>query len=336
VHIEADTLDDLLRKVFQRLLRSKNRPSPTKGANREEIGALLTIRKPRARFSRTERRATLFSCLGETLWYFSGSDRLDVIEYYIRGYRGFSSLSEGAAAAPGAYGPRLFGASRGKDQVAKIIQMLKDPNKHDTRQAVIQIFDKRDIGKLDVPCTCNIQFFARGKLLHCYVSMRSNDAYLGLPHDVFAFTMLQELIARSIDHEIGEYHHAVGSLHLYDANEGAARDFLSEGWQSTTGAEMPPMPRGDPFRSLSWLLAAEAKLRNGDRAILPPEGTDPYWIDLARLLLIKALYDAEDRRGIVRESRLFESKVYENFVRGKVRHLAEEEKAQLSLPNLRN
>jgi hypothetical protein len=103
MHIEADTLDDLLRTVFQRLLRSKNRPSPTKGANREEIGALLTIRKPRARFSLTERRATLFSCLGETLWYLSGSDRLDIIEYYIKGYRGFSKLPLDATSAPGAY-----------------------------------------------------------------------------------------------------------------------------------------------------------------------------------------------------------------------------------------
>jgi thymidylate synthase len=232
------TLDDLLRTVFRRLLRSKNRPSPTKGANREEIGTLLTIRKPRARFSRTEQRATLFSCLGETLWYLSGSDRLDVIEYYIRGYRGFSKLPEEVTSAPGAYGPRLFGSDGRENQVAKVIQMLGEPLKHDTRQAVIQIFDSHDIGKLDVPCTCNIQFFARGRLLHCYVSMRSNDAYLGLPHDVFAFTMLQELIARCIGHEVGEYHQAVGSLHLYDTNEGAAREFLSEG--------CPPSPASPP------------------------------------------------------------------------------------------
>src|SRR5271154_2422779 len=111
MRVEADTLDDLLRAVFQRLLRSRNRPSPTKGANREEIGALLTIRKPRARFSRTEQRATLFTCLGETLWYFAGSDRLDVIEYYIRGYRDFSKLPEEMTFAPGAYGPKLFGSA---------------------------------------------------------------------------------------------------------------------------------------------------------------------------------------------------------------------------------
>lgn len=177
----------------------------------------------------------MFSCLGETLWYLSGSDQLDIIEYYIKGYRRFSNLPAEATSAPGAYGPRLFGSDSREDQVAKIIEMLSGPQKHDTRQAVIQIFERHDIGGLDIPCTCNIQFFARGKLLHCYVSMRSNDAYLGLPHDVFAFTMLQELIARQLGHEVGEYHHAVGSLHLYDTNEAAAREFLSEGWQDAHG-----------------------------------------------------------------------------------------------------
>ena len=336
MHIEADTLDDLLRATFQRLLRSRNRPSPTKGANREEIATLLTIRKPRARFSRTEQRATLFTCLGETLWYFSGSDRLAVIEYYIGAYREFSKLPSEATYAPGAYGPRLFGSLTRDNQIAKIIRLLSEPGKHDTRQAVIQIFEGQDIGQLDVPCTCNIQFFARGKLLHCYVSMRSNDAYLGLPHDVFAFTMLQELVARSIGHEVGEYHHAAGSLHLYDSNEDAARRYLSEGWQSTTGAEMPPMPLGDPFPSLAWLLDTESKIRAGTREISQPADMNSYWIDLARLLLIKALYDEGDLRGIVRESRLLVAKVYENFVRGKVRHLALKEEFQLSLLDQRS
>ena len=104
MYLEADTLDDLLRKVFTRLLRSKNRPSPSKGANREQIGSLLTIRHPRARFSRTEQRATLLSCLGETLWYLSGSSSLDVIEYYIPHYRKFSKLLDDAVVAEGAYG----------------------------------------------------------------------------------------------------------------------------------------------------------------------------------------------------------------------------------------
>jgi thymidylate synthase len=91
------------------------------------------------------------------------------------------------------------------------------------------------------------------------------------------------------------------------------------------------MPHGNPFPSLSWLLDTEAKIRNGIRELSPPVAMNSYWVDLARLLLIKALYDEGDRRRIVRESRLFESKAYENFVRGKVRRLVDEEADQLSL-----
>ena len=121
--------------------------------------------------------------------------------------------------------------------------MLK--RKTDTRQAVVQIFDVNDLVQpsTNVQCTCTLEFLARGRKLHMFVNMRSNDAYRGLPHDIFAFTIIQELVARSIDHEVGAYHHAVGSLHLYDDTEGDARRFLSEGWQEELA--MPPMPRGD-------------------------------------------------------------------------------------------
>ena len=45
--------------------------------------------------------------------------------------------------------------------------------------------------------------------------MRSNDAYWGLPHDVFAFTMLQEILARSLTLELGTYKHAVVLLAVH-------------------------------------------------------------------------------------------------------------------------
>ena len=316
MQIHADTLDDLLKKLFQKLLKTNNRTNPTKGGNREEIATLLTIKDPRARFSRTERRSTLISCLGETLWYFSGSDRLDFIEYYIPKYRTFSNIPEEATIAEGAYGPRLFGANGSINQVDRIIRMLMQPRKHDTRQAVIQIFDKTDIGNRDVPCTSTLQFLARGKKLHLMTTMRSNDAYRGLPPDVFAFTMLQEFVARSIGHEIGNYYHSVGSLHLYDRDAAEARRYIDEGWQARIA--MPAMPEGDPRPSIRWLLEVESAIRLGSTLALPAhEGIAPYWVDLARLLLIKSMYSKGQLRGIVEEKRAMTSPVYNSFIRGK-------------------
>jgi thymidylate synthase len=330
MYIVQDTLDDLLHAVFKTLLKSNNRVSPRKGANREATGALLKLRNPRARFSRTEQRATLHSCLGETLWYFSGSDSLDVVEYYIPSYREFSKISKEATIAEGAYGPRLFGSST--SQVRAIIDLINTEERHDTRQAVIPIFEKADLGNRDVPCTCTIQFLARGKKLHMFVSMRSNDAYRGLPHDVFAFTMLQEFVARSTGHEPGVYNHAVGSLHLYDTDEAAARAFISAGWPDKLA--MPPMPKDDPKTAMNWLLGAEESIRLGSTEIPSTKGIDPYWVDLARLLLIKRLFDEKDLRGIVEQKNLMHSMVYNAFIRGREAAVIRKSERQLILPGI--
>jgi thymidylate synthase len=330
MYVREDTLDDALRRVFQRLLRSPNRIKASKGSGREIVGALITINDPRARFSRTENRATLFTCLGETLWYMSGSDRLDFIEYYISNYRAFLGLAADAEITNGAYGPRLFGSD---GQIPKIIELLKSKTT-DTRQAVVQVFRAEDLkpSNKDVPCTCTLQFLPRRGALHLFASMRSNDAYLGLPHDIFAFTLIQELVARSVSLEVGQYCHAVGSLHLYDTDEARAKQYLEEGLQEKLA--MPPMPSQNPWPSMEWLLRFEKSIRLKEAQQISYAGVDNYWADLARLLKIRALLGSGDLRGVVREKALL-SPVYEAFIRDKVRRASKTvPKAQPRLPGL--
>ena len=114
-------------------------------------------------------------------------------------------------------------------------------------------------------------------------TMRSNDVYLGLPHDVFFFTMLQELVARRLDVELGLYRHIVGSLHLYEHNVEDALEYMGEGWQPTT-EYMPSMPSGDPTADLVSFLNAEDKVRLEKPFNLDDTGLDKYWADLIRLL----------------------------------------------------
>jgi thymidylate synthase len=186
----------------------------------------------------------------------------------------------------GAYGPRLFGEHENA-QVCRIVELLSMNS--GTRRAVIQLFDRRDIARgdryKDVPCTSTIQFLLRSNLLHMVVNMRSNDAFMGLPHDVFAFTMLQEIVARQLSVDLGHYVHLVGSLHLYNRDQKRVRHYLEEGWQSTIGF-MPPMPEGSQTPHLTELLIAEAQLRSGcsyEDLRLPKES---YWADLVRLLAL--------------------------------------------------
>ncbi|WP_322073825.1 thymidylate synthase [Burkholderia cepacia] len=285
MYLTAETIDDLLRKVYGRLLRKRGSGeiNPTKGPATEINGALLLLKNPRARLSQSERKNTLFSCLGEFLWYLAGSDKLEFIQYYISRYKDFS---DDGKTVFGAYGPRLFGETSGTDQVHNVIRTLRASEP--SRRAVIQLFHGDDLAanlvkrREDLPCTCTLQFTIRNHRLHAMVMMRSNDAFMGLPHDIFAFTMLQELIARSLGVEMGQYKHAVGSLHLYANNTQAVHDYLAEGFQESVS--MPPMPAGDPWPAVTKLLKAERTIKQGKQPALST--LDPYWADLVRLLQV--------------------------------------------------
>jgi len=183
----------------------------------------------------------------------------------------------------GGYGPRLLG-HRGHNQVQNVIALLRE--RPTTRRAAIQLFDAEDLAgeHKEIPCTTALQFLVREGRLHLIVTMRSNDAYIGLPHDVFCFTMLQEIVARAIDYEMGTYRHFVGSMHLYDRDRANAESLIKEGFQLRI--EMPPMPAGNPWPAIDALLAAEAKIRAGDQFDANDLGLDPYWCDLIRLLQI--------------------------------------------------
>jgi thymidylate synthase len=305
--IRAATLDDLLHEAFERLIKSGRVTSPTKGKAFESSGVILELTNPRARMSRTETRCLLFSCLGELLWYLSGSDDYSFIKYYIPGYE---ADEVGAPRVRAAYGPRL--KTKKKDQIAWVVKLLK--KKPETRRAVIPIFQVQDtlIDLPEVPCTCTLQFLLRYGRLEMITHMRSNDAFKGLPGDIFTFTMIQELVARSLGAELGKYKHMVGSLHLYDDDRRKAQRFLQEGWQRK--AAMPIMPAGDQSKHVLELLRIEALIRTGESA--QTLSTFPiYWQDLAQLLRIfRATTDQEPSKRITRLRKGMHSDVFSPYI----------------------
>lgn len=308
MYISAPTLDDLLRRVYEKLLKSKNRVKPSRGEATELTGVLLQIKNPRARLSLTENRGRLFSSLGELLWYLAGTNTLDFITYYIAAYK---EDSEDDKTIYGGYGPRLFNM-RGNDQIANILTLLKE--KPSSRRAVIQLFDADDLAKdrREIPCTCTLQFLIRNERLHMFTNMRSNDAFLGLPHDIFTFTMLQEIMARSLSVELGTYKHSVGSLHLYAKNIDGAKKYLDEGWQSTVS--MPAMPAGSPWPSIKSLLEAESTIRSGNGVEVDNLKLDPYWADFVRLLQIFRHSKNQETKEIAGLKRKMSSHIYNTYI----------------------
>ncbi len=307
-HFSGGTLDDVMRKAIEAIKACGSRIHPGKGPATELVGVLLEITDPRARLSRTETRGKTFSCLGELCWYLAKSNDLSFISYYIPAYREFAD----GDIIFGGYGPRLF-RWRGLDQFTNVIDLLK--TRTDSRKGVIQLFEANDIIEThkDVPCTCTLQFMKREGRIHMFTNMRSNDVFVGLPHDVFCFTMLQELVARSLSVELGTYKHAVGSLHLYDDNADGAEAFLDEGWQSTT--PMPPMPSGDPWPNVDTLLEAESTIRcTGSFDASRLGHLDPYWADLIRLLQVFRCKQDRDADTIETVRAAMSSKVYFPFI----------------------
>ncbi len=94
-----------------------------------------------------------------------------------------------------------------------------------TRQAVLSIYDgQRDLAYhgRDTPCTLSIQFLPRDGYLNTIVTMRSNDAYVGLFYDLHQFCALHCTIAETQGLTPGTYTHQAGSMHLYDRDVNAA------------------------------------------------------------------------------------------------------------------
>jgi thymidylate synthase len=269
------SIDDLMHMVLRRTIDEGLRIQPRKGAAREIVGAVLELQDPRSRVSRSQTRSALFSALGELVWYLGGRDNVAQIAHYIRMYERFGVDGR----VEGGYGPRLFGPN---GQIPGLIQNLK--GHPDSRQAVVQLFAASDLNnEKDVPCTCTLQFLLRGGALNLVVHMRSNDVFLGLPHDIFCFTMIQELVARSVGAELGRYIHMVGSLHIYEEHIEAAESFMLEGWHAAY--PMPPMPEGDPWKGVSALIDAEERIREGSFDAGALSDRSSYWDDLIRVFL---------------------------------------------------
>ena len=317
-YFRGDTFDDVLHDVIEHILATGENINPTKGPAKELSGVLLEISNPRARISRTETKGKPFSCLGELLWYLAKTNDLGFITYYIPLYKSFSDDGQTVF---GGYGPRLFNW-RGMNQFAKVADMLR--KKPDSRQAVIQLFDAQDTVTFhkDIPCTCTLQFMIRQNQLNMFTYMRSNDVFVGLPHDIFSFTMLQEIMARTLSVGLGWYKHAVGSLHLYAKSVPNAQRLLGEGWQPTA-LPMPPMPKGDPQPAIDSVLHAEHSIRTGqsiDTTIL--SDLDPYWADLIRLLQVFRLSKDGDSNSIQAIGMQMSSSVYRPFISGRLNNLS--------------
>lgn len=153
----------------------------------------------------------------EAYWILSGDDRVETIAPY---NPNIAQFSDDGVTFAGAYGPMVA------SQLDYVVDSLV--NDELTRQATMTIWRPNPPPSKDIPCTVAINASLRNGRLNLHVFMRSSDAWLGVPYDVFNFTMIACAICTMLNYRRsrgnnptirpGVLYLTAASSHLYAVN----------------------------------------------------------------------------------------------------------------------
>lgn len=213
----ADDADDLYQAALKLALEG-DVIAPRGLATREVLGPTFRLLDARRNLITWPRRGLNYAfSVAEWLWMLLGRNDVATIGYF---NKNIAKFSDDGVTFAGAYGPRFA------EQLAYVVAALRaDPA---TRQAVLTFWKPAPAPSKDIPCTVSIQFLLRGGALHAHGFMRSNDAWLGFPYDLFNFTQLQAYVAALVGVPTGTYTHTVGSFHIYEPDWGKAHTVLDD------------------------------------------------------------------------------------------------------------
>ena len=152
----------------------------------------------------------------EAYWILTGDNRVSSIAPYNQRIAQFSDDGETFF---GAYGPKI------RSQLEYVVRKLTEDR--DTRQAGLTLWRENPPPTKDVPCTVAMWFQIRGSELNCHVFMRSSDMWLGIPYDVFNFSMVAYYVCSLLNSaqpwlSPGTLFLTAASSHLYMENVDAA------------------------------------------------------------------------------------------------------------------
>ena len=216
-----DTLDDVWHEAITDIMSSGQDCQPRGNRIKELLSCHAKINMNYPVLICPTRKLNYRFMAAEAAWIVSGSDKLAELTPYNSRMAEFSDDGERLA---GAYGPRFL------SQLHYVAKTLAEDR--DTRRATLTLWTPNPAPSFDIPCTVAVDFKLRNGYLSTHIFMRSSDVWLGLPYDVFSFTMMTCAMLERLAHlgvtdiGLGNLYLTMASSHLYEENIEAARDCL--------------------------------------------------------------------------------------------------------------
>jgi len=306
--VEGEHIDDVFAATLDQILLKGHDLEGRKGGerasaqgSREIIDFRCSINTVRDRILvHPGRHWNVVEAVARLTWMLAGSDRFADIAFY---QQKAGDFSDNGISIPGSnYGMRIVNARPGVNQLEGVIKTLSEDL--DSRRAATVIWSPEDAVRQskDIPCAFGTFYHVRGGRLIATTQMRSNNAYLLMPFNIFEFSMLAEIVAASVGVELGPYVHSVASMHIYERDwersQKVVELYRSKGasWQRRVMPSMPQSPK--PLEQAYELAKLEARLRN-EQGLLKNEDVDSlmergsslddYWRAFYRVLLTYTL-----------------------------------------------
>lgn len=237
MEIKAITAAGAYDQVLRATMRAPKADSRL-GPVRELLGVEVVITDPTRELIRCKPRKFNYRyMLMETMWHLCNRNDLMPLAQINPGIAKYvedQRIGDWNSVA-WAYGPHV------NPGMADVMRIL--PNYPDTRRAVIEIppVPSGSMAEGTPPCPSLLQYVIRNHELHAFTYMRSNDAYMGFPYDLFMFLTWQQALANTLCIKVGTYHHYVASLHLYEQHRRRAEEVVKHGCSADSLRWFPEM-----------------------------------------------------------------------------------------------
>ncbi len=160
------------------------------------------------------RRVWPYVAAAELAWFLSGTKDLTWFRKYSIAWDKFTEQDRYVANAYGYRWRHHFG----RDQITDaVIALAEDPT---DRRVYVGAWDPGQDGlglpSKNVPCPVGFSLYALEGVLHLAVTLRSLDAFVGLPYDVMDFALLLKAFAVELKMEAGTVRVTAHHVHLYE------------------------------------------------------------------------------------------------------------------------